>query len=92
MGRTAVFLVNRSPHEAATVTLDVAALDGVAVLEALTLTSDDAYAANTLTDPVRVGLVPNETVVAGKDTATVTLPPVSWTVVVFGRDQDALLP
>ena len=78
-GPTAVFLVNRSQTEEATVTIDLTALDGVSVLEAQTLSDDDIQAKNTLDDQERVGLRPNESVVVGESTVTVTLPPVSWT-------------
>jgi alpha-N-arabinofuranosidase len=78
-GSTSVFLVNRSQTEEATVTIDLAALDGVSVLDAQTLTDADIQARNTLDAPERVGLRPNESVVVGEHTITVTLPPVSWT-------------
>ncbi len=78
-GLTSVFLVNRSQTDAATVTIDTAALGGVAVLEALTLADDDVYAKNVLGDTERVGLAANDSVVVGEGTLTVTLPPVSWT-------------
>jgi alpha-N-arabinofuranosidase len=78
-GATAVFLVNRSQTEEATVTIDLAALKGVSVLDAQTLTDEDIQAKNTLHDQERVGLRRNESVVTGDETVTVTLPPVSWT-------------
>ena len=52
--RTAVFLVNRSQTEAVTVTVDIATLGDVSVLEAHTLSDDDVYAKNTLEEPERV--------------------------------------
>ena len=78
-GRTAVFLVNRSQTDEATVTIDLTALDGVSVLDAQTLTDADIQARNTLEDQERVGLRPNDSVVVGDGTLAVTLPPVSWT-------------
>jgi len=79
-GATAVFLVNRSQDEPATVTIDVSALPSAVVSTAVTLSDDDVYAKNTLEDPQRVGLVPNESVVVDDDgRLTITLPPVSWT-------------
>jgi alpha-N-arabinofuranosidase len=78
-GTTAVFLVNRSQTEDATVTIDLTALGGVSVVDAQTLADEDIQAKNTLDDPTRVGLRPLESVVAGDHTLTVTLPPVSWT-------------
>ncbi len=78
-GTTAVFLVNRSQTEDATVTIDLAALGGVSVRDAQTLTDDDIQARNTLDDQTRVGLRPNTSVVVEEATVTITLPPVSWT-------------
>ncbi|WP_426519422.1 alpha-N-arabinofuranosidase [Diaminobutyricibacter sp. McL0618] len=80
-GTTAVFLVNRSQTEHATVTIDLAALGGVSVRDAQTLTDDDIQARNTLDDQTRVGLRPNTSVVVddATTTITITLPPVSWT-------------
>ncbi|NEN07953.1 alpha-N-arabinofuranosidase [Diaminobutyricibacter tongyongensis] len=78
-GTTAVFLVNRSQTEDATVTIDLTALGSVSVVDAQTLADADIQARNTLDDPERVGLRPNPSVVAGDHTLTVTLPPVSWT-------------
>lgn len=83
-GHTAVFLVNRSQSDEATVTIDVAALGAVGVLSAQTMSDSDAYAKNTLDAQDRVGLVTNETAVAGHGTITVTLPPVSWTALSLG--------
>jgi alpha-N-arabinofuranosidase len=83
-GRTAVFLINRSQSEEASVTVDVASLGAVGVLSAETLSDGDIYAKNTLDVQDRVGLVANETVVAGDGTVTVTLPPVSWTALSLG--------
>ncbi|MET0954770.1 MAG: alpha-N-arabinofuranosidase, partial [Cryobacterium sp.] len=61
-GATAVFLVNRSQTDEATVTIDVSALGDVTVLEAETLADADVYAANTLDAPDRVGLTANTSV------------------------------
>lgn len=78
-GRTAVFLVNRSQTDAATVTVDLGAFGELALLESQTLTDDDIDAKNTLDDQERVRLRPAENVVVGDGVVTVTLPPVSWT-------------
>ena len=83
-GRTAVFLVNRSQHEPAEVTIDVRALGGVRVLSAETMSDDDITAKNTLDQPERVGLRPNASAVASGDQVTVVLPPVSWTALALG--------
>jgi alpha-N-arabinofuranosidase len=63
------------------VTIDLAALGGVSVRDAQTLTDDDIQARNTLDDQTRVGLRPNTSVVVddATTTITITLPPVSWT-------------
>jgi alpha-L-arabinofuranosidase len=84
-GGTAVFLVNRSQSDNAAVTIDVAALGGITVLDAQTLNDDDVHAANTLLDQERVTLRDNETVVARGGTISVALPPVSWSAISLGR-------
>lgn len=83
-GRTAVFLVNRSQDEEASVTIDVAALGAVAVLQAQTLSDADVYAKNTLQAQARVGLVANDSTTVDGGVVTVTLPPVSWTALSLG--------
>jgi alpha-N-arabinofuranosidase len=83
-GTGAVFLVNRSETEEATVTIDVAALGALRVLEASTLADDDVYAANTLADQNRVGLTPNTTATIADGIVTITLPAVSWSAVSLG--------
>jgi len=80
-GDSAVFLVNRSQTESIEVTIDVAGLGAIRIVEAVTLHDADPYAKNTLADQTRVGLSP----LAGAELAdgilTVTLPPVSWSAV-----------
>ena len=83
-GRTAVFLVNRSQTEEATVTIDIGTLGGVAVLSAQTLSDSDIGARNTLADPERVGLADNGSAAVAGGTVTVTLPAVSWTAIELG--------
>ncbi len=83
-GSTAVFLVNRSRHDPAEVTIDVRALGAVGVLSAETVSDDDIAATNTLDHPERVGLRRNESAVVSGDTVTVVLPPVSWTALALG--------
>lgn len=83
-GRTSVFLVNRSVDEAMTLTIDIAALGSVSVLESHTLADHDIYAKNTLADPERVTPHPNESVSIAQGTLTVTLPAVSWTALALG--------
>jgi alpha-L-arabinofuranosidase len=77
-GRGAVFLVNRSATQAATVRVDARALPGREIREAAQLADADPYARNTFQDPLRVvpGIPVGET---SDDVVPVTLPPVSWT-------------
>ncbi|WP_448809112.1 arabinosylfuranosidase ArfA [Agromyces bauzanensis] len=83
-GRTAVFLVNRSQDEAVTLTVDVATLGALSLLESHTIADDDVYAKNTLTEPERVAPRPNDSVRVEGGELTVTLPPVSWTALSLG--------
>jgi alpha-L-arabinofuranosidase len=62
-------------------TVDLAALDGVRVLDAQTMSDEDSYAKNTLQDRERVSTHRTESVVVGETTITVALPPVSWTAI-----------
>lgn len=78
-GRAALFLVNRSQTDRATVTIDARALGGATVRSARTLADDDFAAANTLREPDRVGLRHNRTVSHDGGFANVIVPPVSWT-------------
>jgi alpha-L-arabinofuranosidase len=84
-GGAAVFLVNRSTTEPASVTIDARALGTrVGVIEALQLADTDPYAKNTRQQPDRV--VPRDAVTTGVDGdhLTVTLPPTSWTALSLG--------
>jgi alpha-N-arabinofuranosidase len=83
-GRSAVFLVNRSQTESLTVTVDIAGLGDVAVLESHTLTDDDVYAKNTLEQPERVAPRANDSIAIDGGELTITLPPVSWSAVSLG--------
>jgi len=83
-GRSAVFLVNRSQDEAVTLTVDVASLGDVSVLESHTLADDDVYAKNTLEDRERVAPRANDSVRIEGGELTITLPPVSWTALSLG--------
>jgi len=82
-GQAAVFLVNRSQSEAASVDIDISALGKVTLLDAQTLADDDVYAKNTLAAKERVALRRNDSVRIGDDVISVTLPPVSWTALSF---------
>ena len=82
-GRVSIFVVNRSLNDA--VNLDIA-LDGIGDLDtatAQTLADPDYYASNTLADQHRVLPRRNETLRLHESTATIVLPPVSWSVIVF---------
>jgi alpha-N-arabinofuranosidase len=83
-GRTAVFLVNRSQDEPLTLTVDIATLGDLSVLESHTLADDDVYARNTLAEPERVAPRSNDSVRIDGGELTVTLPPVSWTAISLG--------
>ncbi|MET0726010.1 MAG: alpha-N-arabinofuranosidase [Leifsonia sp.] len=83
-GRTAVFLVNRSRTEAITVTVDIAGLGDVTILETHTLADDDLSAVNTLQEPERVGVQENHSARIDGGELTVTLPPVSWSALSLG--------
>jgi len=78
-GETSVFLVNRSLDEEVTIDIDVRLLGAVTLSHVESLWDEDIHAANTLRDPERVGLRPNETARLEDGTVTITLPPVSWT-------------
>lgn len=83
-GRAAVFLVNRSLTDSLTVTVDLAKLGDVSVLETQMISDADVYARNTKDTPDRVTLQPNSTAKYDDGALTVTLPPVSWTAVALG--------
>ncbi|MDL5485486.1 alpha-N-arabinofuranosidase [Microbacterium wangruii] len=78
-GSTAVFLVNRSLTEPISVEIDVAHLGAVVVAESHLLHDEDMHAANTLENPERVGVRPNDSATIADGILSVTLPPVSWT-------------
>ena len=80
-GETAVFLVNRSLEEAVELVVDVSLLGAVSLGSAESLYDDDMHAANTLTDPERVGLRANDSARLADGELRITLPPVSWTAV-----------
>ena len=77
-GRAAVFLVNRS-REAVALTIGLGDLGLAGLEEAVSLYDEDVYAKNTLADPERVGLRPNDSARLADGAVEVSLPPVSWT-------------
>ena len=80
-GDTAVFLVNRSLEEAVEFVVDVSLLGGVSLGSAESLHDSDMHATNTLAEPERVKLTPNETARLVDGELRIVLPPVSWTAV-----------
>lgn len=80
-GASAVFLVNRDTTGPITVTADVSRLGEVSIREVHSISDEDVYAKNTLTEPERVVPRTNETAVLVDGTLTVVLPPVSWTAI-----------
>ncbi|KAF2416139.1 alpha-N-arabinofuranosidase [Microbacterium sp. B35-30] len=82
-GGTTVFIVNRSLSDEVSLEVDVVALGRIANATAVSLFDDDIHAANTLHDPERVAPRTNSSVHADDGKITVTLPPVSWTVLTF---------
>jgi alpha-L-arabinofuranosidase len=80
-GAAAIFLVNRSQAEEATITVDLTGFGRLEVVEAQTLADGDPYAKNTLAEPDRVQPAPNASAEVKGATLTVTVPPVSWTSV-----------
>jgi alpha-N-arabinofuranosidase len=76
-GAAAVFLVNRSLTDAATVTIDLSSLGVSTIEEAVVLHDDDPYATNTRDDQERVTLSPAEAAIAD-GVVTVELPALSW--------------
>ena len=78
-GEVSVFLVNRSLDGAATVTIDLTALEGARVVSARTLADADIDAKNTLAAPVRVQPGVNDSVQVDLGVLSIELPAVSWT-------------
>jgi alpha-N-arabinofuranosidase len=79
-GRTSVFAVNRSLTDEVTLTIDTTTLGDVTVSSATTLSDGDIHAANTLAEPERVAPRANSTARREAGLITITLPPVSWSV------------
>jgi len=80
-GDTAVFLVNRSLEESVEFVVDVSLLGAVSLGSADSLYDADMHAANTLSNPDRVKLTPNESARLVDGELRIILPPVSWTAV-----------
>ena len=80
-GDTAVFLVNRSLTDVVDIAIDISILGDVSVDSIVSLHDDDVHAANTLAQPERVGLKPNDSARRIENELHISLPPVSWTAV-----------
>jgi alpha-N-arabinofuranosidase len=80
-GETSIFVVNRSLDDEVELAVDVARLGDVAVGGAHGIHDPDMHAANTLSDPERVGLVENATARLTDGELRIVLPPVSWTAI-----------
>jgi alpha-N-arabinofuranosidase len=86
----AVFLVNRHLTESRTVSIDLERVPAMRVVEALTLSDPDPYAANTLENPERVSLAPNASARLDAGRLLIDLPPVSWSAIALsGAGLDA---
>ncbi|OOC53045.1 MULTISPECIES: arabinosylfuranosidase ArfA [Nocardiopsis] len=85
-GRAALFVVNRSTDQPVTLDADLRGLAPTGVARALTLANDDVYAANTMENPDRVTPRDNKSAHLDAGRLSVTLPPVSWTVVDLTAD------
>lgn len=75
-----IFVVNRSQSDTTTVEFGFGSLGGNVTAQAQTLADGDMYAANTLADPTRVSMSVNDSLTLGDRGGTISLPPVSWTV------------
>jgi alpha-N-arabinofuranosidase len=81
--RAAVFLVNRDVDHPAQVSIDVRSL-GLGcerIAEAVTIADSDAYARNTLADPLRVTPHANTSAKLAQGVLDIELPPTSWTAI-----------
>jgi alpha-L-arabinofuranosidase len=79
-GDVAVFVVNRSLTDDATLAVDLRAFGELRVAEALTLANPDPYARATVDDDASVAPTENTTAAVDGGAASVVLPPVSWTM------------
>ncbi|KAA9089640.1 arabinosylfuranosidase ArfA [Microbacterium radiodurans] len=81
-----LFVVNRSTTDAESLRVDVAAVAAsfgrdLGIVETHLLHDDDRYAANTLADPERVGVVPVPDAQVVDGSLQLSLPPISWAAV-----------
>ncbi len=79
-----VLVVNRAVDAPTTVELDALRLPGLTLVEALTYSNDDVHWRATETTATDVLPQPNDTVTIDDAGVSITLPPVSWSIVRFG--------
>ena len=80
-GETVLFVVNRALDDATRVTLDLGAWGSAALVEASTFSSDDPHWRATEEDATSVLPTANDSARVEDGALSVTLPPVSWTMV-----------
>jgi alpha-N-arabinofuranosidase len=83
-GKTSIFLVNRSQTESVSLSISIAALGDVRMVEAQSLFDDDIMAANTLKNPERVSMKKNQTAKIADGMLHIDLPAISWSAVELG--------
>ena len=79
-GMAAIYVVNRS-EEALQLDLEVGWV--AHAVSARTLSDSDPNASNTLAEPDRVGLTVNDSLTVDGASASIVLPPISWTEITF---------
>ena len=84
-GALAVFAGNRSLTQSVPVEIDVRALDGVRLVEAVSLAHDDPYARSSVEDDTTLVPRTNASATIEGNRVRVELPPVSWSMVRLGR-------
>ena len=90
-GEAALFVVNRDPHEATSISVNIPALEGAQLLEALVMSDEDPNACNTCDDTGRVR-PRNLDVVQTNDGFRLPMPPASWAMVRLSIQAVAPLP
>jgi alpha-N-arabinofuranosidase len=85
-GALVAFLVNRATDAPTRVVLDARAMGGLRIVEAITLANDDHHWRASMEDSTSVLPAANETAVLTDGSLSVTLPPVSWTMVRLAVD------
>lgn len=78
-----IFIVNRSTTDSINLVIESSSLGSLRVVSAQTLAEPDPYATNTAREPNCVTTRDNSTCATCADGVEITLPPVSWSVVVL---------